>query len=181
MFSLCLKNEINERTIGKFLHPDEVISNVFLFMIAGYETTSTALAYGTYVLATQVDIQDKLFKEIDQFKWSSMNVDEIYDAAMNLSYLDLFIREVLRMYPITSKAMTRECNTTTLIKGHTIEKGLFCFILRTEQNISIDLVHLKQEVSFNQMYSLFTITPNSGDLSIQTSSHPNDMLLNDIQ
>jgi len=38
---------------SKVLHADEVIANVVLFMVAGYETTSTALAYSTYVLATQ--------------------------------------------------------------------------------------------------------------------------------
>ena len=109
--------------MGKFLYADEVISNVFLFMIAGYETTSTSLAYATYVLATKMDIQDKLIAEIDQYDWKKMTRDETYDTSMNLSYLDLFVREVLRMYPITSKAMTRKCNTTTVINGHTIEKG----------------------------------------------------------
>jgi hypothetical protein len=45
--------------------------------------------------------------------------------ASNLSYLDLFVREVVRMYPLTTKAMTRECNSTTTVCGHIIEKGLF--------------------------------------------------------
>ncbi|CAF5125098.1 unnamed protein product, partial [Rotaria sp. Silwood1] len=34
-------------------------------MVAGYETTSTALAYSTYVLATRPEIQDKLIEEIN--------------------------------------------------------------------------------------------------------------------
>jgi len=39
--------------MSKVLHSDEVVANVVLFMFADYKTTSTALAYSTYVLATQ--------------------------------------------------------------------------------------------------------------------------------
>ena len=35
-------------------------------MAAGYETTATALACSTYVLATHPEIQEKLQAEIDQ-------------------------------------------------------------------------------------------------------------------
>jgi cytochrome P450 family 13 len=109
----------------KLLHSDEVVSNVFLFMIAGYETTSTALAYSTYVLATQPHIQQRLREEIDQHQWNHHDCETTYETAASLTYLDMFVREVLRMYPITSTALTRECNTTTTVCGHTIEKGRF--------------------------------------------------------
>ncbi|CAF1401792.1 unnamed protein product, partial [Rotaria sordida] len=108
--------------MSKTLHSDEVVSNVFLFMIAGYETTSTALAYCTYILATKLDIQDKLIKEIHEIKWNNYNNEDIYDIATNLRSLDLFVREVLRMYPITSKGQIRKCNQTTNISGYIIEK-----------------------------------------------------------
>ncbi|CAF1041423.1 unnamed protein product [Adineta steineri] len=118
-----VKDHSDERLMSKVLHSDEVVSNVFLFMIAGYETTSTALAYSTYVLATEPHIQDKLIAEINQIDWKNNNDDEdIYQQAVNLSYLDLFVREVLRMYPITSKGQSRECNTTANVCGHIIEK-----------------------------------------------------------
>jgi cytochrome P450 len=94
-------------------------------MVAGYETTSTALAYCTYVLATKPDIQEKLVDEINQNKWDNIDGEDAYETATNLLYLDLFVREVLRMYPLGTKAITRECNSTTTICGHIIEKGLF--------------------------------------------------------
>ena len=49
----------------KNLRPDEIVGNILIFMIAGYETTSTTLAYCTYILATKPDIQEKLIAEID--------------------------------------------------------------------------------------------------------------------
>src|SRR5689334_7483961 len=111
--------------MSKTLHSKKVVSNVFLFMIAGYETTSKALAYCTYILATELNIQDKLIKEIHAIKWNNYNDEDMYEIATNLSYLDLFVREVLRMYPITSKGQIRKCNETTTISGYIIEKGLF--------------------------------------------------------
>ena len=104
------------------MHHDEVGTNVFLFMIAGYETTSTALASCTYILATKPDIQDKLQVEVDEQEWNDDHQTN-YDLAMNMNYLDLFTREVLRMYPITTKIIRRECNISTNICGHQIEKG----------------------------------------------------------
>ncbi|CAF1280749.1 unnamed protein product [Rotaria magnacalcarata] len=119
-----IHDHCDEEYTPKKLHEDEVVSNVFLFMIAGYETTSTALACSTYILATNPKVQDKLIEEIDQIKWDDRSHDEdTYELAMNLSYLEIFVREVLRMYPITTKGQVRQCNQTINIFGHIIEKN----------------------------------------------------------
>ncbi|CAF3454223.1 unnamed protein product [Rotaria socialis] len=118
------RDHCDEQFTSKKLHEDEVVSNVFLFMIAGYETTSTALACSTYILATNPKVQDKLIEEIDQIKWDDRSHDEdTYELVMNLSYLEIFVREVLRMYPITTKGQVRQCNQTINISGHIIEKN----------------------------------------------------------
>ena len=43
----------------------EIKENLTLFMLAGYETTSTALAYICYILAKHPEEQQKLIEEID--------------------------------------------------------------------------------------------------------------------
>ena len=48
------------------LSDDEVLAQSFTFILAGYETTSNALAYTTYCLALNPDVQDKLIEEIDE-------------------------------------------------------------------------------------------------------------------
>ncbi|CAF0862115.1 unnamed protein product [Rotaria sordida] len=127
MIDTSTNDEITDHTVGqlrtKALNSDEVASNVLIFVAAGYETVSTTLAYCTYVLATKPDIQEKLIYEINQNPSDDIDKECIDDVETNLTYLDMFIREVLRMYPITTKAMTRECNTTTTVCGHIIEKG----------------------------------------------------------
>ncbi|CAF2085859.1 unnamed protein product [Rotaria magnacalcarata] len=61
-----VKDNENEDLTTKHLHYSEVLSNVFLFMVAGFESTATALAFSTYVLATEPDVQKKLQQEIDE-------------------------------------------------------------------------------------------------------------------
>ncbi|CAF1456723.1 unnamed protein product, partial [Rotaria sordida] len=115
----------DDRLMLKVLQSDELMPNIFLCIVAGYETASTALAYSTYILATRPVMQDKIIEEINHHNWNNNNnnAEEIYETAHNLSYSDLFIREVLPMYPITIKAMACECNTTKTVCRHKIEKG----------------------------------------------------------
>ena len=44
----------------------EVKTNLVLFMLAGYETTSTTLSYSAFVLAKHQNEQIKLFDEISK-------------------------------------------------------------------------------------------------------------------
>lgn len=120
MLDASTKEHVNDES--KTLHQDEVGTNIFLFMVAGYETTSTALASSTYILATKPDIQDKLRTEIDEQQWNEDNQVN-YDIVMNMNYMDLFVKEVLGMYPVSTLAMTRECNISTNVCGHEIEEG----------------------------------------------------------
>ena len=74
--------------------------NMVLFMLAGYETTSTTLTYCTYVLATHPDEQQKLYDEINSHFGNEESVD--FDSVKDLQYLEMFLKEVLRMYPIAN-------------------------------------------------------------------------------
>ncbi len=43
-----------------------MVGQSMVFLLAGYETTSTALAFAAYELATHPDIQLKVQQEIDE-------------------------------------------------------------------------------------------------------------------
>ena len=87
-------------------------------MVAGYETTSTALSYITYVLATHPDEQQKLQEHIDaHFNAENEHDMPSYDTISQMDYLDMFIRETLRMYPIVPIAINRQSSEDFHIKG----------------------------------------------------------------
>ena len=49
------------------LTDEEVVGHTRLVLMAGYETTANALAYTSYLLALNPDIQEKLQSEIDNY------------------------------------------------------------------------------------------------------------------
>lgn len=78
-------------------------------MVAGYETTSTALAYISYVLATHPDEQQKLQEHIDKYCDSTVEHGTLnYELIADMDYLDMFIRETLRLYPIVPSVINRQ-------------------------------------------------------------------------
>lgn len=50
------------------LSDDEIIANAWVFLLGGFETTANSLAYCAYLLATNPDVQDKVYQElVDHF------------------------------------------------------------------------------------------------------------------
>ncbi len=114
---------------------EEIVSNIFIFMIAGYETTSTSLACATYELARHPEVLQKLQAEIDQLPLATDDTtdhEEIkkypdYDIVAQMPYMDMFVSEVLRMYPIANQAVQRRAFEDTIVQGIKIEKGNYVF------------------------------------------------------
>lgn len=73
-----------------------------MLLIAGYETTATTLHYSSFVLSKYPDIQKKLYDNIrDTFdSVSDPSIDS--DSVLKIDYLDWFIKEVIRFYPLTT-------------------------------------------------------------------------------
>jgi cytochrome P450 len=103
----------------KNFHLKEIKMNLVLFMLAGYETTSTTLSYSTYVLAKFQEEQQKLYEEILSYYNASNDDADSNDLSSTqtanleslnkLEYLDMFIKEVLRMYPIGNRFIKKLC------------------------------------------------------------------------
>jgi cytochrome P450 len=87
----------------KKLDEDEIIANIVIFLVAGYETTASLLSFGTYNLALNPETQQKLYEEIKNCK--ELN----YDTVSKLPFLDAVICETLRLQnPVTK--VEREAN-----------------------------------------------------------------------
>ena len=51
----------------KGLETGEIVADSVGFMLAGYETTSTALIFATFLLAANPDVQERLANEIHEY------------------------------------------------------------------------------------------------------------------
>ena len=71
-----------------------------LFLLAGYETSSTTLGYIFYELAINQHVQHAVRKEIHEV--IPEDEEPSYDNIRGLKYMDMVISETLRKYPLAS-------------------------------------------------------------------------------
>uniref|UniRef100_A0A8C3HHV9 Thromboxane-A synthase n=1 Tax=Chrysemys picta bellii TaxID=8478 RepID=A0A8C3HHV9_CHRPI len=108
------------KKVQKTLSEDEIVGQAFIFLIGGYETTTNALSFATYLLATNPECQEKLLQEIDEFSGKHDVPD--YQNVQELPYLDMVIAETLRMYPPAFR-FTRETSKDCVVMGQHIPAG----------------------------------------------------------
>ncbi|KAK6022299.1 hypothetical protein OSTOST_12009, partial [Ostertagia ostertagi] len=53
--------------VSKHLTREEITAQCFVFLLAGFDTTATSLAFVTYLLAKHSSVQKHLQEEIDQY------------------------------------------------------------------------------------------------------------------
>jgi cytochrome P450 len=80
---------------------------MLLFLVAGSETTGTALAWFIYFMSKYPRVQAKIKAELGDDKESRINIEQVE----SLAYLDCVLREVLRYIPIvvgTTRSLTMD-------------------------------------------------------------------------
>jgi thromboxane-A synthase/cytochrome P450 family 3 subfamily A len=98
----------------------EVASQLNTFLLAGYETTASSLAFTVYHVAKSPEAEAKLLAEIDAFGRSRAPTLEELDQ---LPYLDAVFRETLRLCPPASLGTLRLAKEDQDVCGYTIRKG----------------------------------------------------------
>ncbi|XP_055697198.1 probable cytochrome P450 6a14 [Phlebotomus papatasi] len=92
------KLEGDNTDLGKMTF-EELAAQTFLFFVAGFETSSSTMAFALYELAQHQDIQDRAREEINGIL-EKYNGEYTYDACMEMKYVDQVINETLRKYPV---------------------------------------------------------------------------------
>lgn len=113
----------------KTMSEDEVVGQAFVFLLAGYETSSNTLSFTCYLLALHPPCQRRVLEEVDDFytrhvsvaaagngsegarcccTWTTSSVSGVflllqvspdYTNVQELKYLDMVLSEALRLYP----------------------------------------------------------------------------------
>ncbi|RMZ81755.1 hypothetical protein DV738_g1981, partial [Chaetothyriales sp. CBS 135597] len=104
------------------LTQSEMVSNMFILIIAGSETTASLLVGVTYWL---IHRPDTLRRATEEVRSTFKDEDEISVQAVNtkLPYLVACLQEGLRIYPPVPGNLDRTTYEDGLIAGHPIPKG----------------------------------------------------------
>ncbi|CAF1439415.1 unnamed protein product, partial [Adineta steineri] len=101
----------------KGLSHNEIVHEMLLFLVAGFETTSSALAWFIHLMSKNPRVQTKLKAELAENSFSVDGLD-------SLVYLDAVIREVLRFAPpINSTIRTLTADDRLPTSGAQLYKG----------------------------------------------------------
>ncbi|XP_053607640.1 probable cytochrome P450 9f2 isoform X2 [Plodia interpunctella] len=85
---------------------EELIGQVFIFFIAGFESSAGALTTTIHELALNPEVEEKLYQECKQFRDSGNSLT--YDNVAQLKYLDCVINENMRKWA-AAIIMDRTC------------------------------------------------------------------------
>ncbi|RDD40334.1 Cytochrome P450 4c21 [Trichoplax sp. H2] len=119
---LSLKDEENNPSFtGK-----ELQDQIMTFMAAGHETTSVALTWTLYALASNPELQEKVRKEICKVIQPSDNIT--WSTFDELPFLENVIKESLRLYP-PAPLTFREATADDKLGKYFIPKGTTIAIL----------------------------------------------------
>lgn len=96
---LHLMMEQRDKTDGVTIDIDQITTHSFVFLIAGYDSTTTAMCFLAHEIGINFDIQNKLRAEIDDVLIRT-NGKPTYEAISQMKYLDAVVNESLRLYPL---------------------------------------------------------------------------------
>ncbi|XP_037623470.1 thromboxane-A synthase [Sebastes umbrosus] len=110
----------SRRQQKKMITEDEIVGQAFVFILAGYETSSNTLAFTSYLLAIHPECQCKVQEEVDDFFTRHESPD--YTNVQELKYLDMVISEALRLYPPAFR-FARDIDQDCVVNGQSLPKG----------------------------------------------------------
>jgi len=109
----------------------EVQSNIFIFFLAGHETTATALSFAFYYLAKYPQYTKIATEEVDRVLKGNTPTAE---SVKELSFIDMFNKEVMRISPPAGTVNPRKATEDLTLGGVEVPKG-------TVVTISIPTIH----------------------------------------
>lgn len=81
------------------LSDKDIREEVDTFAFAGHDTTTSAMTFCCYTLAKHPEVQQKVFDEIRNVIGDDKETEITLQDLNNLNYLELVIKETLRMFP----------------------------------------------------------------------------------
>ncbi|XP_067140690.1 cytochrome P450 3A41-like isoform X3 [Centruroides vittatus] len=122
LLQIMIDAECETDGVVKKLSTDNIVANAVMIMVAGYDTTSTMLAWCTYYLVKYPEKQEKIRQEINENIENNQQIE--YADLSKLKYLDQIISETLRLRPVSAITINRICSEDFRYKNITIPKGV---------------------------------------------------------
>lgn len=143
---------------GNSMTDQELRDELITLLLAGYETTATAMAWALYWIHYKPEIREKLLQELHTLG--------DYPDPMNifrLPYLTNVINETLRIYPILMATFPRVVQEPVELLGHPIETGTVIvggiYLTHRRESLYPDPEDFQPERFLEQQFSPYEYMP----------------------
>ena len=145
---------------GEALTDVELRDELMTLLIAGHETTATALTWALYWIHKFPKVRERVLAELQA-------ADPIDSGALSrLPYLNAVCSETLRIYPVGMITFPRVTTSTVDVMGYSLEPGTVVvgsiYLTHHRREIYPDPDHFKPERFLERRFSAFEYLPFGG-------------------
>ena len=146
---------------GEGLSDIELKDQMMTLLVAGHETTATALSWALYWIHKLPEVKQKLLAELDSL---DPNADPL--AISRLSYLTAVCNETLRIYPVAFIAFLRFAKSPIEVMGHQFEAesmlAPMIYLTHHREDLYPEPKQFKPERFLERQYSTYEFLPFGG-------------------
>ncbi|XP_021959898.1 cytochrome P450 4C1 [Folsomia candida] len=125
----------------------DIIGHIVTIFGAGFETTASGMNYTLFLLALNPTAQEKVHHELDSIFGGDINRDVTLNDLSDMKYLEMCIKEALRIYPPVPIVVRNAQEDIPLDNGQIVPKGAQVMVLIRE--ILRDPKHYPDPEAFN--------------------------------
>ncbi|MBN3896079.1 MAG: cytochrome P450 [Nostoc sp. NOS(2021)] len=146
---------------GQPMTDEELRDELMTLLVAGHETTATALAWALYWIQKLPSVRQKLLQELD-----SLGDDPDPSIIFKLPYLNAVCSETLRIYPVGILTFPRVVRTPISLGGYELEPGTVVlgsiYLTHHREDIYPEPKQFKPERFLERQFSPYEYLPFGG-------------------
>ncbi|MDM9583903.1 cytochrome P450 [Nostoc sp. GT001] len=146
---------------GQPMTDEELRDELMTLLVAGHETTATALAWALYWIHKIPSVRQKLLQELD-----SLGDNPDPSTVFKLPYLNAVCSETLRIYPVAILTLSRVVRTPISLGGYELESGTILlgsiYLTHQREDIYPEPKQFKPERFLERQFSAYEYLPFGG-------------------
>lgn len=115
------EKDISEDKVEPVLTDNEIVAQCLSVVLSIVQTSRNSIALSLHTLAALPQVQEKLRSEIETYL--QKHSDYSYELIQDCEYLDMFLGEILRLYP-TEYRLERICTEDVHLGETNLQKGV---------------------------------------------------------
>ena len=143
---------------GNSMTDQELRDEMMTLLLAGHETTASAMAWGLYWIHHLPEVREKLLQELDTLGESPNPM-----SIARLPYLSAVCNETLRITPVAINTFAREVQEPVELLGHRLEPGTLVvgciYLLHQREDLYPDHKQFKPERFLKHQFSPYEFMP----------------------